>query len=408
MGRAMRNNPKSKAAEQGDGLETRLVRGGLNRSNFGEASEALFLTSGFVYDSAEAADARFGGDNSGFMYSRYANPTLEVFERRMALLEGAEACHGTASGMAAVFASMLCALKSGDEVVASRVLFGSCHYILTTILPRFGITTRFVEGDDADRWRAALTPRTRFVFLESPANPTLDLIDIARIAELAHAVGARVIVDNVFATPILQRPLALGADIVVYSGTKHIDGQGRCLGGAVLGPAEYCTEELQPFLRHTGPALSPFNAWVLAKGLETLSLRVERSSAAALEIARWLETRPEIALVRHPYLESDPCFALARRQMTGGGTLVTFEVKGGRAAAFACMNAFELIDISNNLGDSKTLAAHPMTTTHRAIPEDQRRGMGITDGLIRLSVGIENVADLLADLDRGLVAAGRA
>jgi O-succinylhomoserine sulfhydrylase len=387
------------------GVETRLVRGGLTRSSHGEMSEGIFLTQGFVYDSAEEADSRFGGNSPGFMYSRYANPTLDIFERRMAALEGAEACHGTASGMAAVYASLACFLKAGDHVVAARALFGSCFYILNTIMPRFGVETTFVDGPDIAAWTKAVRPNTKAFFLETPANPTLELIDIEAVAKVAKSAGATFIVDNVFASPILQKPLALGADVVVYSATKHIDGQGRCLGGAVLGTAQYCSELLQPFLRHTGPALSPFNAWVLLKGLETLSIRVERQQETSLKIATELEKHPEIALVRYPYLPSFPQYELAKRQMTGGSTLVTFEIKGGREVAFAFMNALQVIDISNNLGDAKSIITHPMTTTHRAIPEEDRRSMGITEGLVRLSVGLETASDLIADLERGIAAA---
>lgn len=394
-------------APQEFGVETRLVRGGLTRSNHGEMSEGLFLTQGFVYDSAEEADARFGGESTGFMYSRYANPTLDIFERRMAALDNAEACHGTASGMAAVHASLMCFLKTGDHVVAARALFGSCFYILNTIMPRFGISVSFVDGTDLDAFAAAMRPNTKAVFLESPANPTLELIDIAAVAKIAHKSGALLIVDNVFASPILQKPFELGADVVVYSATKHIDGQGRCLGGAVLGSAAYCTELLMPYLRHTGPALSPFNAWVLLKGLETLSLRVLYAQSTALGIATALEGHKAITRVRYPYLASFPQGELARRQMSGGGTLVTFEIAGGKPAAFAFMNALKVIDISNNLGDSKSIITHPMTTTHRAIPEEDRKTMGITNGLVRLSVGLETPADLLSDLEQALEVASK-
>jgi O-succinylhomoserine sulfhydrylase len=389
----------------GLGVETRLVRGGLTRSNYGETSEAIFLTSGFVYDDAGSAEARFAGEQPGFMYSRYANPTIEMFERRMALLEGAEACHGTASGMAAVFAALMCQLKVGDHVVSSRALFGSCFYILGTLLPRYGIEVSFVDGHDLAQWRRAITPKTRVVFFETPSNPTIALVDIPAVAALAHAVGAKVVVDNVFATPLLQKPLQLGADVVVYSATKHIDGQGRCLGGAVLADTAFCKDHLMMFLRHTGPALSPFNAWVLVKGLETLSLRVEHQCVTALRIAELLAGHRAVLRTLYPHLPSHPQYDIARRQMTAGGTVVTFELKGGKAAAFAFMNALELVDISNNLGDAKSLVTHPATTTHRSMGEEERLKAGITQGLVRLSLGLETAADLEHDVARGLAAA---
>jgi O-succinylhomoserine sulfhydrylase len=403
-------NPAPQSAAPNDpvaslGVETRLVRGGLTRSQHGETCEAIFLSSGFVYDDAASAEARFAGEQPGFMYSRYANPTIEMFERRMALLEGAEACHATSSGMAAVFASLMCQLKAGDHVVSSRALFGSCFYILGTLLPRFGIDVAFVDGHDLAQWERALTPKTRAVFFETPANPTIALVDVAAVAKLAHAVDAKVIVDNVFATPLLQKPLQLGADVVVYSATKHIDGQGRCLGGAVLADAQFCKDQVMPFLRHTGPALSPFNAWVLLKGLETLSLRLERQCATARRIAELLAGHRAVARTLYPLLPAHPQYELARRQMTDGGTVVSFEIKGGKDAAFAFMNALEIADISNNLGDSKTLVTHPATTTHRSMPEEDRLKAGITPGLIRLSLGLETQADLERDVARGLAAA---
>lgn len=386
--------------------DTRLVRGGTERSEFGETSEALFLTSGYVYDSAEEAEARFKGEDEGFIYSRYGNPTVRMFEERLALLEGAEECFATASGMAAVFASLMCQLKTGDHVVASRALFGSCHHILTQILPRFGIETTLVDGPDLDQWRAAMKPETACIFMETPANPTLELVDIAAVSEMAHAVDARVIIDNVFATPLLQQPLALGADVVVYSATKHIDGQGRTLGGAVLGSEHFIMEVLQPLMRHTGPALSPFNAWVLMKGLETLSLRVERMCANALKLAKFMTERPEIGRVLYPGLDNYPQAELARRQMKGFGSLITFELAAGGAAAFQFLNGLELIDISNNLGDAKSLITHPATTTHRAMGEEGRAAIGISDAMVRLSVGLEDPEDLMEDLDRALKAIG--
>jgi O-succinylhomoserine sulfhydrylase len=384
---------------------TQAVRGGLARSGFGETCEAVYLTSGFVYASAEEAEARFKGEQDGFIYSRYGNPTVGMFEQRIAELDGAEACYGTASGMAAVFVSLLALTRAGDHVVGSRALFGSCHYILTEILPRYGITTTLVDGTDLDQWRAALTPNTKAVFLESPANPTLELIDIPAVCELAHRVGAKVVIDNVFATPLLQRPFELGADVVVYSATKHIDGQGRCLGGAVLGSRDYIDQQVQPFIRHTGPALSPFNAWVLLKGLETLALRVGQMSASALKVAQVLEGHATVARVLYPSLPSHPQHALAQRQMKAGGTVVAFELPGGQAQAFRFLNALRLVDISNNLGDSKSLITHPTTTTHRAMGPEGRARIGVTDGMVRLSVGLEDVEDLIEDLTAALDAA---
>jgi O-succinylhomoserine sulfhydrylase len=404
------NQTQSQPVAAGDpvaalGVETRLVRGGLTRSQHGETAEAIFLTSGFVYDDAASAEARFAGEQPGFMYSRYANPTVEMFERRMALLEGAEACHGTASGMAAVFAALICQLKAGDHVVSSKALFGSCFFILGTLLPRWGIEVSFVDGHDLEQWQRAIGAKTRVVFFETPANPTIALVDVAKVSALAHKVGAKVVVDNVFATPLLQKPLALGADIVVYSATKHIDGQGRCLGGAVLADAQFCKEQVMPFLRHTGPALSPFNAWVLVKGLETLSLRLERQCQTARQIAEILAGHKAVARTLYPLLASHPQHELARRQMTDGGSVVSFELKGGKAAAFAFMNALEIVDISNNLGDSKSLVTHPATTTHRSMGEEARLEAGITQGLTRLSLGLESASDLARDVERGLAAA---
>ncbi len=386
--------------------QTRLVRGGTRRSPHGETSEALYLNSGFVYDSAAAAEARFLGEADGFIYSRYGNPTVAMFEQRMALLEGAEACFATASGMSAVFAALASGLQAGDRVVAGRALFGSCYYILTEILPKWGIETVLVDGPDLDQWRDALASGAAAVFFETPANPTLELIDIAAVSELAHQAGARVIVDNVFSTPILQRPLELGADIVVYSGTKHIDGQGRCLGGVVLGDTEFIDGVLQPFLRHTGPALSPFNAWVLLKGLETLELRVARHCDNAARLADLLAAQPAVARVLYPGRADHPQAELAARQMPGGSSNVSFDIRGGpeseKAAAFRFLDALKLIDISNNLGDAKSLITHPATTTHRAMGPEGRAAVGIGDGLVRLSVGLEDVDDLAEDLLQAL------
>jgi len=381
---------------------TLAVRGGTRRTPHGETSEALFLNSGFVYDSAEQAEARFLGDDPGFIYSRYGNPTVAMFEERLALIEGAEACFGTASGMAAVFAAMMCQLKAGDHVVAARALFGSCHFIVTQLLPRWGIETTLVDGPDLDQWRAAIGPKTRLVFFETPCNPTLELIDIAAVCSLAHGAGARVLVDNVFSTPLLQKPRELGADIVVYSGTKHIDGQGRCLGGAVLADRAFIDDELQPIMRHTGPALSPFNAWLLLKGLETLELRVRQQCAATLQVAEALRGHPAVGRVLYPGLDDFPQAELAARQMRAGGTVLSFDVPGGKAGAFAFLNALRLVDISNNLGDAKSLITHPATTTHRAVGPEERARMGIGDGLVRLSGGLEDVDDLLDDLRQAL------
>lgn len=381
---------------------TRLVRGGLARSDFDETCEALFLTSGYVYGSAEEAEQSFDGSRQRFVYSRFRNPTVAMFEDRLAVVEGAEACRATASGMAAVHAALLCQLKAGDRVVASRALFGSCSWIIGELLPRFGIAAELVDGAEIDQWRAALSRPAAAVFIESPANPGLEIIDIAAVAELAHAAGARLVVDNVFATPLLQSPLALGADVVVYSATKHIDGQGRCLGGAVLADRAFVDDVLGPYLRHTGPALSPFNAWLLLKGLETLDLRVERQCASAKTLAEFLEGRPEVARALYPGLSSHPQHALAMRQMRAGGTVITFDLTGGREAAYRLLNGLELIDISNNLGDSKSLICHPWTTTHQRLSAEEKRRIGIGEGTVRFSVGLEDVADLVEDLERAL------
>ena len=382
--------------------DTKLVRGGLNRSAFQETSEALYMTSGYVYDSAEEAAAAFAGEADRFVYSRYGNPTVAMFQDRLAALEGAEACLATGTGMAGVFAALACQLDSGDRVVASRALFGACYAILNDILPRWGVTTEFVDGADLDQWRRALATPAKIVFFESPSNPMLDLVDIPAVAELAHAAGAKVIIDNVFATPIAQKPLELGADIVIYSATKHIDGQGRVLGGAVLADEEFIKERMLKFYRQTGPTISPFNAWVLMKSLETIALRVERQAENAAAIAAWLERRPGVVKMRYQGLESHPQHALARRQMSNGGTLLAFTVEGGRQAAFRALNALKLIDISNNLGDSKTLACHPASTTHSSVGATERAAMGIDEGSIRISVGLEDVEDLKADLDAAL------
>lgn len=382
--------------------QTELVRGGTERSRFQETSEAIFMTSGYVYDSAEEAESAFKGDTERFIYSRYANPTVAMLEERLRLLEGAEACMTTSSGMAAVFAALMSLLRAGDRVVASRALFGSCHFIVNDILPRYGIEHEFVDGADEAQWKAALSRPAKAVFLETPSNPALEIIDLAKVCDLAHAAGAQVVVDNVFATPMLQKPLDFGADVVIYSATKHIDGQGRAMGGAVLGRKDFIGEDLKTFLRHTGPALSPFNAWVLLKGLETLELRVDRMCANARAVAEFLEGRPGVARVYYPHLDSHPQATLARRQMAKGGTMVSFDLAGGKDHAFRVLNALEIVDISNNLGDAKSLITHPATTTHQRLTPEERAHIGIGDGLVRLSVGLEDIEDLKDDLARAL------
>ncbi|WP_420394443.1 O-succinylhomoserine sulfhydrylase [Acuticoccus sp.] len=385
-------------------LATRLVHEGATRSQFGETCEAMFLTQGFVYRSAEEAAARFAGEADGFVYSRYGNPTVAMFEARMAALEGAEACRATASGMAAVTAVMMASLRAGDHVVAASALFGGCRYVVETFLPRFGVASTLVDGTDLAAWEAALRPNTRVLFLETPTNPTLSLVDIAGVAAVRDraAPGALVIVDNVFATPLWQRPLALGADLVVYSATKHVDGQGRCLGGAILGREAWIKEHLEVVLRQTGPAISPFNAWVLLKSLETLPVRVRAQTEAAAAVADALAAHPAVERVRYPGRADHPQAALAARQMTAGSTLVAFYVRGGRSAAFRAANALRLVGISNNLGDAKSLLTHPATTTHKNLSEAARAALGIDDGLLRLSVGLEDPADVTADLTRAL------
>ncbi len=385
-------------------LATSLIHAGGIRTGLGETSEALFLTSGFAYDSAEQAEATFNGEVEHYQYSRFANPTVAMLEARLCEIEGAEACRCTATGMAAVTAALLAALKAGDRVVASRALFGSCHWIISTLLPRYGIATTFVDGADAAGWEAALSEKTALVLLETPSNPMLEMVDLRHVSSLARRAGALLVVDNVFATPLLQRPLEFGADIVVYSATKHMDGQGRVLGGAVLSSRKWIEEVLQPFFRNTGPALSPFNAWVILKGLETMSLRVAAQSAAAEKIAAYLETSPKVTRCLYPTLPSHPQHALAKAQMLGGGTLVTFEVKGGREAAFRFVNALRIVTISNNLGDTKSLITHPATTTHMRIGPEERARLGITDGTLRLSVGLEDARDLIGDLAEALTA----
>ncbi len=388
------------AASWGDA--TKLVRGGLERTAFGETSEALFLNSGFVYDAPETAEARFSGLDDGYVYGRYGNPTVSMFEERLALLEGAEACYAVASGMAAVFGALACQLKAGDHVVSSKALFGSCYQVITNILPRFGITYTLVDGADLKAWEAAIRPNTKCVFLETPSNPTLDIIDLAAVSAIGKKAGCNVVVDNIFATPVLQKPLKYGADVIVYSGTKHMDGQGRVLGGAIVSTKAFKDDLLKPFLRHTGPSISPFNAWVLLKGLETLKLRVEAQSHAAAKVADALAATKNVSRVLYPHHDSHPQAVLARKQMTLGGTMVTFEVEGGKAKAFDVLRNLKLIDISNNLGDAKSLMTHPASTTHRNIGPEARAMMGITDGMLRLSVGLEDTVDILADLEQAM------
>ena len=383
---------------------TTLVHGGTMRSPFGETSEAMYLTQGFVYDNAEAAEARFNGEDPGFVYSRYANPTVSMFEDRIKALEGAEAARGTASGMAAVNLALMASVKAGDHVIAAKALFGSCRYICETLLPRFGVESTLVDGTDIEQWKAAVRPNTRALFLESPTNPTLEVIDIPAVADLAKNAGARLIVDNVFATPLYQSPLKLGADVVVYSATKHIDGQGRCLGGVVLSDEEWITEEVMPFVKHTGPHMSPFNAWVLMKGLETLPIRVARQTDTAGRIADFLAGQSKVKRLIYPGRDDHPQAELAKRQMGGGSTMLALEIEGGKQGAFRFTNALDIIRISNNLGDAKSLITHPATTTHQSIGEEAREELGITDGILRLSVGLEDPQDLLEDVEKALSA----
>jgi len=381
---------------------TLLVRGGQMRSNIDETSESLCLTSGFVYDSALQAEQTFTGEAQHFQYSRISNPTVQMLESRLAAMEGAEACRATPTGMAAVSAALLAHLKTGDRVVASRALFGSCHWIVANLLPRYGIQAEFVDGADLAQWEAAFKRPCQMVLLETPSNPMLELVDLKAVCDLAHAAGALVVVDNVFATPLLQKPMKFGADVVVYSATKHFDGQGRVLGGAVLGSKKWVEEVLQPFLRNTGASLSPFNAWVILKGLETLHLRLPAMCRSAAAIAQMLEERAEVARVCYPYLASHPQYALAKQQMSSGGTLVSFELKGGKEAAFRFLDALRVIDISNNLGDAKSLITHPATTTHSKVSAEERARLGISDGAVRLSVGLEDVEDLVEDIAAAL------
>ncbi len=383
-------------------LATQLVRGGTMRSQFGETSEAIFMTSGYVYDAAETAAERFAGTADGYTYSRLSNPTVAMFEERMSLIEGLPVAKATATGMAAVNAALMCQLGAGDKVVGAKALFGSCRYILDQILPRFGIVTELVTGSDNDAWTRAITPGTRTVFVETPANPTLDVVDLEHVCRAAHDVGATVIVDNVFATPLLQRPTDYGADIVVYSGTKHIDGQGRALGGVILCGEKFFEDHLNQYLRHTGPAMSPFNAWIMLKGLETLDLRVTRMCENAAKVADFLADSGRLARVLYPARKDHPQHELAMRQMKAGGSVITVDVPGGRDAAFRLLNALRTIDISNNLGDAKSLMTHPSSTTHRSLAEEARLELGIVEGTLRLSVGLEDPLDLIDDLDQAM------
>jgi O-succinylhomoserine sulfhydrylase len=382
--------------------ETRLVHSGNLRSQFGETSEALFLTQGFIYDTAEQCEARFKGEDPGFIYSRFSNPNISMFERRMIELEGAEAARATATGMAAVTTAILAPLKAGDHVVAAKAMFGSCRYVVEDLLPRYGISSTLVDGLDLDQWKKAMRPNTKSCFLESPTNPTLDVLDISSIAEIAHQGGARLIVDNVFATPIWQSPLELGADVVVYSATKHIDGQGRCLGGIILSSEAFIAEHIHNFLRQTGPSMSPFNAWILLKGLETLAIRVRAQTESAAAVAEALAQHPKISRLIYPGRADHPQAALVKKQMRAGSTLVGFEVKGGKAAAFRVLNALKLARISNNLGDAKSLVTHPATTTHQRLTPEARAELGISEGFIRFSAGLEHRDDLIEDLHTAL------
>lgn len=378
---------------------TKAVHGGIRRSQYGEVSEAIFLTQGFVYDTAEAAEARF--QNAGedeFIYARYGNPTVKMFEDRIALIEGAEDAFATASGMAAVSGALMAMLKAGDHVVAARALFGSCLYVLDDVLQRFGVEVTFVDGTDLDQWRAALRPDTAAVFFESVSNPTLEVIDIRAVCDLAHAVGATVLVDNVFATPVFSNAIAQGADVVIYSATKHIDGQGRALGGVILGTTEFIRKTVEPYMKHTGGSMSPFTAWIMLKGLETLELRVRAQAAGALAITEAVQGHPALVRAIYPGHQSHPQFDLVKAQMGKGGTVLSLDIKGGQGAAFAFVNALKIAVISNNLGDAKTIVTHPATTTHSRLPEDQRADLGITPGLVRVSVGLEDVDDLIGDI----------
>ena len=382
--------------------DTQSIRAGLSRSGFGETGEALYLSSGFTYNSAEEAVASFADETDHYLYSRFHNPTVAMFEKRLAALEGAELCAATGSGMSAMFTSIACLVSQGDHVVASASMFSSCYVVLSEFLPKWGVTVEFVRGSERADWERALNRPTKAVFIETPSNPMLEIVDIAMVSELAHKVGATVIVDNVMASPILQKPLQHGADVVMYSATKHIDGQGRVLGGAILGSADYINNHFQPFARHTGPNLSAFNAWVLLKSLETIGMRVERMNSNAQAVAEFLDAHPKVTAVNYPGLKSHPGYAINAKQMAGGGTTLSFEVAGGQAALFKVMNALTVIDISNNLGDSKSLITHPASTTHRRLAPELRAELGINDSLARLSVGLEHSTDLIKDLEQAL------
>ena len=381
---------------------TNLVRGGINRSQFNETSEALFLTSGFVYKSAQQAEAIFNGSKKGFQYSRYSNPTVEIFEKRLALLDGSEDCFATASGMAAIFFSLMCQLKAGDHIVSSSALFGSCKEIVKNILPRYGIEVTFIDGKNINEWKKAVKKNTKIFFFETPSNPLLELIDIRAVCNIAKKNKIITVVDNIFASPVLQKPILMGADVIVYSGTKHIDGQGRVLGGAILSSKKFKENVLKSFLRHTGPAMSPFNAWVLLKGLETIKLRVEAQSHAALEIAQFLNKHSKVEEVFYPFLKNSSQYQLAKKQQTMGGTILSFKIKGKKKEAFKFINKLKIFDISNNLGDAKSIVTHPTTTTHRILMEKERLELGISENLIRLSIGLETVSDLRKDIETAL------
>ena len=381
---------------------TNLVRGGINRSQFNETSEALFLTSGFVYKSAQQAEAIFKGSKKGFQYSRYSNPTVEIFEKRLALLDGSEDCFATASGMAAIFFSLMCQLRDRDHVVSSSALFGSCKEIVKNILPRYGIEVTFIDGKNINEWKKAVKKNTKIFFFETPSNPLLELIDIRAVCNIAKKNKIITVVDNIFASPVLQKPILMGADVIVYSGTKHIDGQGRVLGGAILSSKKFKENVLKSYLRHTGPAMSPFNAWVLLKGLETIKLRVEAQSHAALEIAQFLNKHSKVEEVFYPFLKNSSQYQLAKKQQTMGGTILSFKIKGKKKEAFKFINKLKIFDISNNLGDAKSIVTHPTTTTHRILMEKERLELGITENLIRLSIGLETVSDLRKDIEIAL------
>ena len=380
--------------------QTKLVRGGLFRSQHGETSEAIFMNSGYVFNTAEEAKAKFAGELEGYLYTRYGNPTVTMFEERMAMHEGSESCFSTSSGMSAVFASLMSFLKSGDHVVSSRALFGSCYHVLNQILPRYGIITHLIDGTDLSQWEKHITNKTKCIFLESPSNPTMEIVDIKAVARIAHQHNALVIVDNILASPVLQKPIEFGADIVIYSGTKHIDGQGRSLGGAILSSKKHYEEYLKPFIRHTGPTISPFNAWVLLKGLETLKLRMDQHCYNALKVASYLAQHPKVEKIIYPGLKNHPQYSLASKQMLQGGSIVTFVIKGNNAFRF--MNELNIFDISNNLGDTKSLVTHPATTTHRVVGEEGRKELNIPDTMIRLSIGLEDVDDLIEDIEGAL------